>query len=90
LQTTEADARAHPAHAILPRISTQALKGDDATYAALESKLVDLTNRRNEIAGQMIAILDNAAFNGQEVDEGAARHLIDEANDLLASVGSFD
>jgi arylsulfatase A-like enzyme len=74
----------------LTGISTQALKGDDATYAALESKLVDLTNRRNEIAGQMIAILENAAFSGQEVDEGAARHLIDEANDLLASVGSFD
>jgi hypothetical protein len=74
----------------LTGISTRALKGDDATYAALDSKIVDLTNRRNEIAGQMIAILENAAFNGQEVDEGAARHLIDEANDLLASIGAFD
>jgi hypothetical protein len=72
----------------LTGISTRALKGDDATYAALESKIVNLTNRRNEIAGQMIAILENAAFNGQEVDEGAAKHLIDEANDLLGSVES--
>ena len=36
----------------LTGISTLALKSDDATYAALENKITDLTKRRNEIAGK--------------------------------------
>ncbi len=64
-------------------ISTRALKGDDAIYAALEDKITDLTGRRNEIAGKMIAMLENAAFNNQKIDEDEARRLIDKAHDLL-------
>jgi hypothetical protein len=67
----------------LTGISTRALKGDDATYAALEAKIVDLTHRRNEIAGKMIAILEGAAFDHQQVDRDEARRLIDQARDLL-------
>jgi hypothetical protein len=70
----------------LTGISTRALKGDDTTYAALEDKIVDLTNRRNEIAGEMIEMLEGAAFRGQEIDENAAKHLIDQAEDLLESI----
>ena len=70
----------------LTGISTRALKGDDTTYAALEDKIVDLTNRRNEIAGDMIEMLEGAAFRGQEIDEHAAKHLIDQAEDLLESI----
>jgi hypothetical protein len=70
----------------LTGLSTRALKGDDTTYAALEDKIVDLTNRRNEIAGEMIEMLEGAAFRGQEIDENAAKHLIDQAEDLLASI----
>jgi hypothetical protein len=69
--------------ATLVGISTQALKGDDHTYAELEDRIEDLTDRRNRIAGEMIAMLENAAFNGQEIDENAARRLIDEAHRLL-------
>lgn len=32
----------------------------------------------------MIEMLENAAFNGQTIDEGAAKSLIAEAQDLLA------
>ncbi len=70
----------------LTGISTRALKGDDATYAALEAKIVDLTNRRNEIAGKMIAMLEGAAFQDQEINENEAKHLIDQAEDLLESI----
>jgi len=70
----------------LTGISTRALKGDDATYAALEDKIVDITNRRNAIAGRMIAILEGAAFNHQRVNEGEVRRLIDQAEDLLESI----
>ena len=69
----------------LTGISTQALKGDDAAYAALEDKIVDLTKRRNEIALKMITILENAAFHGQQINEEEAEHLIERAEDLLES-----
>jgi hypothetical protein len=70
----------------LTGISTQALKGDDTTYAALEDKIVDLTGRRNNIAGEMIEILEGAAFDGRDVNENQARHLIEQAEELLESV----
>jgi hypothetical protein len=67
-------------------ISTLALKSDDATYVALEDKIVDLTKRRNEIAQKMITILENASFHGQEINEEEAEHLIEQAEDLLESI----
>jgi len=67
----------------LTGISTQALKGDAATYATLEDRINDITNRRNVIAGQMIDMLEDAAFNGKKIDEAQAKRLTDEANDLL-------
>jgi hypothetical protein len=72
--------------ATLTGISTRALKSSDpsdATYTALEQQIVDLTQRRNAIAEQMIAMLEDAAFNGKEIDEQQAEGLIDQAEDLL-------
>jgi hypothetical protein len=63
----------------LTGISTTALEGDDATYAALEARITAITARRNQIAGQMIEVLENGAFNGQAIDEPAAWRLIEEA-----------
>jgi hypothetical protein len=70
----------------LTGISTRALMGDDTTYAALEDKIADLTSRRNKIAGEMIEILEGAAFDGRDVDQGEAKHLIEQAEELLESV----
>jgi arylsulfatase A-like enzyme len=71
----------------LTGISTRALKSHDpAVYAALEDKIEDLTERRNKIAGKMIAMLENAAFKGQEIDEEDAEHLVHQAKELLESV----
>jgi hypothetical protein len=69
--------------ATLTGISTQALNGDDATYAALEDRIRDLTARRNGIAGRMIDMLEDAAFHDQKIDEKEARRLIDQAEDLV-------
>jgi hypothetical protein len=70
----------------LTGISTQALAGDDSTYAALEAQIADLTNKRNNIAGQITALLENAFFKGQRIDEGTAHKLIEQAEDLLESI----
>ncbi len=67
-------------------LSTTGLEGNDATYALIEAKINQLTAKRNAIAGQMIALLEAAAFDGQPIDEGKAEHLIDQADDLLALV----
>jgi hypothetical protein len=67
-------------------ISTIALKGSDATFTALEEKIADITARRNEIAGQMIDMLEDAAFEGHAIDVAAAERLIAQAEDLLESV----
>jgi hypothetical protein len=70
----------------LTGISTTAFKGDDTTYMLLEAQLKAITKRRNEIAGQMIDMLEAAAFNNHPINEAAAARLIDEAYDLLDSV----
>ena len=70
----------------LTGISTQALKADDGNYALLEAKIADITKRRNNIASQMIAMLENAAFGGARIDEEKAELLIRQATALLEEV----
>jgi len=67
-------------------ISTRALSGDAATYSKLESRIVDLTNRRNALAAQMITMLEAAAFDDKTINKHQAENLIDQANDLLQSL----
>jgi hypothetical protein len=66
-------------------ISTQALAGDDATYAVLEQRINDITNRRNAIAQAMTAMIEDATFNGKAIDEGDASKLIEDAENLLGA-----
>jgi hypothetical protein len=68
----------------LTGISTKALKGDDTTYAALEAQIEGITARRNQIARQMIDMLEGAAFDRRPIDVGVADRLIAEAYDLVA------
>ena len=63
--------------------STQALQGDDATYTTIENELIALNSQRDAIAGQMIALLNGAAFNGTAIKEKQARNLIQQAEKLL-------
>ena len=70
----------------LTGISTAALEGNDATYARLEASLDRITTQRNQIAGEMIEMLEAAAFEDHPIDRAAAARLIDEAYDLLDSV----
>jgi len=70
-------------------ISTQALESDaanDATYTQLENQLTSFTNRRNALASQMKAMLEDAEFNGQPIDKKKAQGLIEQADELLEDV----
>ena len=64
--------------------STTALSGDDSTYTAIENQLSTLTDQRNAVAGQMIAMLEAAAFNGQAIDQKQAQSLIAQGQALLS------
>jgi hypothetical protein len=57
----------------------------DATYAACETKINQWVQTRNALASQMNMRLQNAAFNGQAVDQSSASPLINQANALMAS-----
>ena len=70
----------------LTDISTRALTGNDTTYATFEAQIRVITTQRNKIAGQMIEMLEDAAFNNRPIDESKAQQLIKQANDLLASI----
>jgi hypothetical protein len=70
----------------LTGISTRALKGDDATYASLVAQINAITAQRNKIAGRMIEMLEDAAFNGQPINQAEANQLIDQAYGLIDSV----
>jgi hypothetical protein len=63
--------------------STQALQGGDATYATIEAQLIALNAQRDSIAGQMIAMLNAAAFEGKAINEEQARALIEQGKNLL-------
>ncbi len=71
------------------RISTKALESNapgDSTYTKLENKLATITDQRNAVASQMIALLESAEFNNQPIDVHQAKQLIDQAKQLLESV----
>jgi hypothetical protein len=70
----------------LTGIATRAAESSsDVVYAALDEKINALTARRNEIAGEMLEILEGAEFGGVHVVPWRAEQLIFEAGQLLAS-----
>jgi hypothetical protein len=73
--------------------STAALKSaDELTYDTIESKIANLTFRRDALAGTIRSALDAAEFGNSRIDEDQARdwiqqaqHLLDEAHTLATS-----
>lgn len=62
---------------------------DDSIYSNLENQLTSIANQRDALAASMIALLEGAAFNGQEIDRGQGKMLIAEANALLSVVSNL-
>jgi hypothetical protein len=71
------------------KISTAALESNaanDATYSDLEGQLSQFTTTRDGLAAQMLSMLESASFYGKAINEGAAKQLIAQAQQLLAQV----
>jgi hypothetical protein len=69
--------------------ANRSITGNDKVYARYLDQIADITEDRDEIAGQIETVLNNAAFHNQPIDEGAedglgrrARALIDQVKDL--------
>jgi hypothetical protein len=73
-------------------VSTHALASDspgDAIYTNLENQLISINTQRDVLASKMIGVLENAEFNGQQIDKAQVRSLITQANALLAQVDAL-
>jgi hypothetical protein len=71
------------------KISTRAIRADDAadqTYGRLEGKLAEFTTRRDVLALQIEAILEDAAFRDKPIDGQQAQVLVQRGRDLLLEV----
>ena len=69
------------------QVSTYAILSNssgDAVYNKLESKIAAWGSVRDGIASQMKSMIEDAEFNQTQIDENAAKSLIDQANNLLA------
>src|SRR5262249_61460839 len=70
------------------RVATTAITGDDATHQAVEAQLTALATARDPLAGQILAVLEQAEFGGTALDEGQAKDLIDQAATLAGQVAT--
>ena len=71
------------------KISTTALESrspGDKTYNQIETKLGEITGQRDNIAQQMVILLEEAEFNNQPINVQQARQLIAQGNALLEEV----
>ena len=73
-------------------ISTRALQSNDAgdaTYTDLENQLISINTQRDALASQMIALLEDAAFNHHEINKKLAQKLIKQGQALLDQVNAL-
>jgi hypothetical protein len=75
------------------KVSTRALESgntsNDVFYSVLENQLIRITNSRNQIATQMSALLENAAFDNTPINQVSATKLIFEGKALLIEVDAL-
>ena len=69
--------------------SNRSVTGTDKTYARYLKQIGEITQERDELAGKIKTVLDNAAFHNKPVDEDAedglghrAKAVIDQVKDL--------
>ena len=65
--------------------ATAAIEGSDAAYSTFVSQLAGFTQQRDALAGEIIQMLERAAFGGDSIDENAAKKAVKAANDLIST-----
>jgi hypothetical protein len=62
---------------------------DDSRYQTFQQQLSALTGDRDAVALQISTMLEGAAFGGQTVNEPGAKHLIQQAESILARASAL-
>lgn len=73
-------------------VSTRALESNapgDSTYTNLENQLISVTNQRDALAAQMIALLEATEFGNQTLSNAQVQPLIAQGQALLNQVNSL-
>jgi hypothetical protein len=71
------------------QVSTNALESNspsDKTYTDLENHLISINSQRDNLAAQMIALLEGAEFSSKSFSDAQAQSLISQGQALLNSV----
>ena len=69
--------------------STEGINGDNSLYMQRESQLGSLNSQRDALAGQMIALLEGAEFNGQAITQQQAQPLVAQGQALLGQADAL-
>jgi hypothetical protein len=69
--------------------ANRSIVADDTTYARYLATLGTVTTNRDALAGQIKAVLDNAAFAGQRVDEHTEDDLVRRADRIIDEVADL-
>ncbi len=68
------------------KVSTYALTSDsqgDWIYNNIENQIASWTSQRNELTAQIKSMLEGAEFDNHDINEGQAKRIIEEGNELL-------
>jgi hypothetical protein len=66
--------------------SITSVTSNDATYNDYLNKIGGITSTRNNLAGQMISLLNGAAFSRRPIQPQQANDLISQGNQLISTV----
>src|SRR5215471_16568977 len=69
--------------------ANRSIVADDTTYAQYLATLGAITSNRDALASEIKAVLDAAAFAGQDVDEHMAGDLVSRANRIVDQVADL-
>ena len=70
--------------------STVAMEStDDSTYTNIETQLTAFTNQRDALVAQITPLLEAAELDGKPIPDSVAHNLIQQAQNLLASVQAY-
>jgi hypothetical protein len=66
--------------------ANRAITSDDKTYAKFLAAIGKITDQRDELASEMIALLNGAAFGNKPIDDADVNGLIEQARTLVNKV----
>ena len=68
------------------KYANTAITSNDAAYSNYLNTIAGITSQRNDLAAQMIQLLNGAAFAGQSINGAQANSLVNQGSQLISTV----